>query len=135
MKGHTKAIIIGAISMLLMSGIIVGVVYADAEGPDIYQIDVLPVSPKAGDDITVEAYCIDASGISNSVLMSSLNGGDWQEVNMQFFACLCAARGRWSASFGPLEDGDSAQFYVTAFDDSINRNPSDSDIFTIQIME
>ncbi|MHA1903410.1 MAG: hypothetical protein ACXADL_07135 [Candidatus Thorarchaeota archaeon] len=135
MKGHTKVIIIGVIFMLLMSGIIIGVVYADVEGPNIYQIDVLPASPQAGDNVTVEAYCIDASGISSSKLMRSLNGGDWQEGEMQFFECLCAAGGRWYASFGPLEEGDTAQFYVTSYDDSINMNPSDSDIFTIQITD
>jgi hypothetical protein len=32
-----------------------------------------------------------------------------------------------------MEEGDTAQFYVTVFDDSPTRNDADTEVFSIQI--
>ena len=119
--------------MILLSGIIVIAVFDDVEGPMIYQIDVLPIAPAAGDSISVIIYCIDSSGVSAAQLSYSVNGEEWQQADMDFFTCLCIAGGRWVAHFGPLAEGDSAQFYVTAFDDSPTKNDADTEVFTIQV--
>ncbi len=119
--------------MILLSGIIVLAVFDDAEGPMIYQVDMLPLAPVAGDSISVIIYCIDSSGVSGAELSYSVNGAEWQTVSMQFYACLCIAGGRWVANFGPLSNGDIGEFYVTAFDDSVNVNPAVTDTFSIQI--
>ena len=119
--------------MVLLSGIIVMAVFDDVEGPLIYQIDIMPTAPVAGDTISVVIYCIDSSGISDAKLSFSINGGEWQVKDMNFYACLCIAGGRWVANFGPLQDGDVSQFFVTAFDDSPTFNAADSQVFSIQI--
>lgn len=119
--------------MVLLSGIIMMAVFEDVEGPLIYQIDVLPSAPVAGDTISVVIYCIDSSGISDAKLSYSINGEEWQSVDMNFYACLCLAGGRWVANFGPLQDGDVGEFYVTAFDDSPTFNSADTEVFSIQI--
>ena len=119
--------------MIILSGIIVVAVFDDVEGPIIYQIDVLPIEPAAGDSISVIVYCIDTSGVSSAQLSYSVNGEDWQQADMDFYTCLCIAGGRWVANFGPMTEGDTAQFYVTAFDDSPTRNPADTEVFSIQV--
>ena len=108
-------------------------VFDDVEGPLIYQVDSLPFTPVSGDSISVIIYCIDSSGISDAKLSYSINGAEWQTVDMQFYACLCIAGGRWVANFGPLYDGDVGEFYVTAYDDSANFNSADTDVFSIEI--
>jgi len=132
-RNQTKLIGIGIILMVLLTGIVVNAVFQDVDGPLIYEVDVLPVSPVAGDVISVVIYCIDRSGISNAQLSSSLDGEEWQVQDMSFYACLCIAGGRWVATFGPVSEGDQAQFFVTAFDDGINRNSADTQIFTIDV--
>ncbi len=118
--------------MVLLSGIIVVAVFDDVEGPYIYQIDILPVSPAAGDTISVVIYCIDASGVSDAKMSYSTNGEDWLQVDMNFYTCLCLAGGRWVAHIGPVAE-DTVQFFVTAFDNSPTKNTADTEVFTIQI--
>ncbi len=119
--------------MVLLSGVIVLAVFDDVEGPFIYEVDILPVSPVAGDMISVVIYCIDSSGVSDAKLSYSINGEDWQMKDMNFYACLCLAGGRWVANFGPLQEGDIGQFFITAFDDSPTLNSADTEVFSIQI--
>lgn len=135
MNNQIKLIIIGAISMILLSSIIIMAVYDDVEGPFIYQIDVLPVSPVSGDTVFAIIYCIDQSGVSGAELSYNINGEGWQQVDMQFSACLCISGGRWAAGFGPLSLDDTVQFYMTAFDDSLTKNPENTETFTIEIAE
>jgi hypothetical protein len=52
--------------MILLSGIIVLAVFDDIEGPLIYQVDILPVTPAPGDLISVIIYAIDPSGVSSA---------------------------------------------------------------------
>jgi len=134
MKNQTKLICVGSILMILLTGIVVNAVFEDVDGPLIYEVDVLPVNPVAGDIISVVIYCIDRSGVSNAQLSSSLDGEEWLIQDMSFYACLCIAGGRWVATFGPVSEGAQAQFFVTAFDDGINRNSADTQIFTIDIV-
>ena len=133
MKNQTKLICIGAVFMILLSSIILLAVYDDVDGPLIYQIDVLPVDPVAGDIIRVIIYAIDASGISNAQLSFTTDGINWETLDMDFFTCLCIAGGRWVGRFGPIYDGDVAEFYVTAYDNSPTFNPSDSQTFSLEI--
>jgi len=49
MRAQTKLIALGAIFIVLLSSIIVMALIDDVEGPVIYKVDILPVSPKAGD--------------------------------------------------------------------------------------
>ncbi|MHA1481136.1 MAG: hypothetical protein ACTSQZ_06915 [Candidatus Thorarchaeota archaeon] len=135
MKDQTKLIFIGAISMMLLSSIIIMAVFDDVEGPFIYQVDVLPISPMSGDVIAVIIYCIDASGVSGAELSYNINDEGWQLVDMRFYACLCVAGGRWTSGFGPVSSSDTIQFYVTAFDDSPTQNPGNTETFTIEIVE
>ncbi|MFW9806335.1 MAG: hypothetical protein ACFFFK_06360 [Candidatus Thorarchaeota archaeon] len=120
--------------MILFSTIIVFEVYSDVEGPSIYQIDVLPVSPSVGGQISVTAYGIDASGISKAQLSYTIDGEKWEVQDMMFIACLCAAGGRWVSTFGPISEGDLPMFYVTMFDNSPIVNPSSSQTFSIEIV-
>jgi hypothetical protein len=133
MRSQTKLIVIGAIIMVLLSSVIVYALVDDVEGPLLYQVDILPQSPVVGDTVSVAVYCIDPSGVSGAELHYTLNGDTWNTKEMQFLACLCIAGGRWTASFGPLESGDTPKFYATVFDDSPFKNPEDSDVFTLEI--
>ncbi len=133
MRNQTKLIFIGAIFMMFLSGIIIMAVFDDVEGPLIYQIDVVPIEPVAGDTISITIYCIDSSGVSASDLYYTYDGEEWFSRDMEFFICLCIAGGRWVASFSTPSDASSIQFYVTAYDNSINANPSDSETLTIQM--
>ena len=135
MKDQTKLIIIGAIFMMLLSSIIIMAIFDDVEGPFIYQVDVLPISPMAGDVVSVMIYCIDSSGVSGAELSYNFNDEGWQQVDMQFSACLCIAGGRWASGFGPLSLSDTIQFFVTAFDDSPTQNTGNTETFTIEIVE
>ena len=119
--------------MILLSGIIVIAVFDDVEGPYIYEVDILPVGPVAGDTISVVIYAIDSSGVSDAKLSYSMNGEDWQQVDMNFFTCLCLAGGRWVAHFGPIADGDTMRFYATAFDNSPVKNTAETEVFTISL--
>lgn len=135
MRNQTKLICIGSILMILLSAAVVMAVIEDVEGPFIYEMHILPVQPVAGDYIRVVIYCIDRSGVSGAQLQSTLDGVNWEVQDMNFLACLCIAGGRWVATFGPVENGDTAQFYVTAFDNSVNHNPADTQTFDIQLSE
>ncbi|MGY5879757.1 MAG: hypothetical protein RTV31_05875 [Candidatus Thorarchaeota archaeon] len=133
MKNQTKLICIGSILMILLAGVVVNAVFEDVDGPLIYQVDILPVSPVVGDVIRVVIYCIDRSGVSNAQLSSSLDGEEWQIQEMSFYACLCIAGGRWVATFGPVTEGNQPQFFVTAFDNGINQNSADTQTFAIDL--
>lgn len=133
MKAQTKLICIGVVFMILLSGIIIMAVFDDVDGPLIYQIDVLPISPQPGDYISVIIYCIDPSGVSGARLSWMINGAEWKSTDMNFFACLCIAGGRWVANFGPMGEGDQAQFFVTATDNSPYQNEADSQVFSVEI--
>jgi hypothetical protein len=78
-------------------------------------------------------YCIDPSGVSAAQLHSTLDGENWEIQDMSFYACLCIAGGRWVAQFGPVEEGDSAKFFVRAFDDSPTQNSGDTDTFELDL--
>ena len=132
-RNQTKLICIGTILMVLLTGIVVNAVFEDVDGPLIYQVDILPVSPVVGDVIRVVIYCIDRSGISNAQLSSSLDGVEWELQDMSFYSCLCIAGGRWVATFGPINEGDQAQFFVTAFDNAPIQNSADTQTFSIDI--
>jgi hypothetical protein len=133
MKAQTKLICIGAAFMILLSGVIILAVFDDVDGPLVYQIDVLPISPQPGDYISVIIYCIDPSGVSGARLSWAFNDEDWQSTNMNFFACLCIAGGRWVANFGPVDQGDQAQFFVTAIDNSPYLNEADTQVFSVEV--
>jgi hypothetical protein len=133
MRSQTKLICIGAILMVVLSGIIILAVFDDVEGPLIYQVDILPVNPAPGDLIKVIIYAIDPSGVAGAHVSWSINGEEWQEKEMSFFACLCIAGGRWVTSFGPVQEGDALEFYVTAYDNSPYVNPADTQTFSFQI--
>ena len=133
MRAQTKLIILGALFMILLSSIIIMAVFDDVEGPMIYEIDILPVQPLAGDNINVIIYCIDRSGVSAAELHSTLDGENWEVQDMSFYACLCIAGGRWVAQFGPVEVGDSAKFFARAFDDSPTQNSADTDTFELDL--
>lgn len=108
-------------------------VLEDVDGPLIYEIDILPIDPVVGDIVSVVIYCIDRSGVSRVQLSSSLDGEEWNVQEMSFYTCLCVAGGRWVGTFGPINEGDQAQFFVTAFDNGFNRNSADTQTFTIDI--
>lgn len=119
--------------MIILTGIIVNAIFEDAEGPLIYEVDILPVQPVAGDIISVVIYCIDRSGVSAAQLSSSLDGENWTVYDMNFYSCLCLAGGRWVATFGPINEEDNAQFFVTAFDNAPIPHSSDTQIFSIEL--
>ncbi|MHA2141495.1 MAG: hypothetical protein ACXADC_05155 [Candidatus Thorarchaeota archaeon] len=133
MKTQTKLIGIGALVLVLLSGIIVMAVFDDIEGPLIYEIDILPVTPSPGDMISVVIYAIDPSGVSNAKLSWSVNGEVWNSKSMTFFACLCVSGGRWVADFGPVHEGDTLEFYGTVFDSSPYENPAETQVFSVEI--
>ena len=131
MRNQTKLICIGAVFMILLSTIIVLAVYDDVDGPLIYQIDVLPIDPIVGDQIRIIAYALDPSGISKAQLSYTSDGVNWDVLDMNFYICLCIAGGRWVGTFGPISEGDSPEFFVTAYNSSPTQNPTDSQTFSI----
>ena len=133
MKNQTKLILIGLISMMILSSTVVIVVFADRKGPLIYDISILPVSPVEGDYISVKAYCTDSSGIYNTQLVGTLDGETWQVQDMEFYTCLCDAGGQWIGQFGPITNEDNIAFYVVSFDNSLNQNQAESQTYTIEI--
>jgi hypothetical protein len=133
MRDQTKLICIGVILVILLSGIIVNAVFEDVDGPLIYEVDILPVNPVAGDTISVVIYCIDRSGVAGAQLSSSLDGESWIIQDMVFYSCLCIAGGRWVAVFGPVNEGDDAQFYVTAYDNAPIQHSESTQVFSIQL--
>ena len=133
MKNQTKLIGIGAIFMVLLSSVIVLAIFDDVEGPLIYELHVLPVDPVEGDIIRVVAYALDTSGVSNVQLHYTVDGTNWEVQDMSFFTCLCLAGGRWIGSFGPVFSEAVSEFYITAFDNSPTFNPSDTQVFSLEI--
>jgi hypothetical protein len=133
MKNQTKLICIGAVFMILLSSVIVLAIYDDVDGPLVYQIDILPVNIVVGDTIRVIAYALDSSGVSNVQLSYTTDGDNWEMQDMDFFTCLCLAGGRWVGSFGPINDGDIAEFFITAYDNSPTLNPSETQTFSLEI--
>jgi len=133
LRTHTKLAAFAVFAVVALSSVAVAVVLRDVEGPFIYELDILPVSPKAGDILTVTVYCIDMSGVSSAMLSRSTNGSSWVEQDMVFYACLCLAGGRWIANFGPANSGESVRFYVTAFDSSLAHNSADTQILELMI--
>ena len=119
--------------MILLSGVILSAVFEDVDGPLIYEVDVLPVQPVAGDMISVVMYCFDRSGVSGAQLHSTLNGESWTVQDMSFYSCLCIAGGRWVAIFGPVNEGDNAQFFVTAYDNAAIHHSATTQTFSIQL--
>jgi hypothetical protein len=119
--------------MILISTTIVMTVFGDVEGPEIYNIAILPEYPVHGDNISIIAYCIDPSGISNTQLSSTIDGVEWQIQDMEFHTCLCAAGGRWTATFGPIMNSSNVAFFVTSFDASPFQNQNSSQTFTINL--
>ena len=133
MQNQTKLISFGVLLMVLLSTVIILAVYADREGPSIYQIEVLPENPAPGNTISVIAYASDISGVSSAQLSYSVNGTGWEVQDMNFIACLCASGGRWVGSFGPITGNSIVMFYVTAFDNSPISNPSSSQTLSLEI--
>ncbi len=131
MKTKTKLACLGVLLVVGLSWAIYSAAFSDVSGPNIYQIDIRPSPPKPNDQVRVIIYCIDPSGVSGAKLHFSRDGGEWQTRDMQFFACLCIAGGRWVASVGQVSSGDSYSFYVTAFDEM--QNSADSQTYTIDI--
>jgi hypothetical protein len=119
--------------MIVLAGFIVSAALEDVDGPLIYEVDILPVQPVAGDMISVVIYCIDKSGVSAAQLSSSLDGESWTIQDMHFYTCLCIAGGRWVAVFGPVNEGDEAQFFVTAFDNAPIQHSSSTQNYSIQL--
>ncbi|MHA1949436.1 MAG: hypothetical protein ACW987_06155 [Candidatus Thorarchaeota archaeon] len=133
MKNQTKLVVIGMVFMILLSTSIVISVFGDLEGPEIYDIAMLPLYPVVGDNISIVAYSIDPSGISHVQLSSTVDGADWLVQEMDFQSCLCAAGGRWTASFGPISNSTNVAFFVTAYDNSPHQNQITSQTFTIHL--
>lgn len=133
LRTRTKLAALAILAVVALSGMVITVLLRDAEGPFIYEVDILPISPKAGDTLTVTVYCIDTSGVSSAKLSISTNGLQWVEQDMVFYACLCLAGGRWVANFGPVNNNETVRFYVTAFDNSLGRNPADTQTFELHI--
>ena len=132
MKNQTKLICIGAVFMILLSGIIVTAIFDDVEGPLIYDLHILPIDPIEGDIIRIIAYAIDTSGVSNAQLSYTIDGITWEVQDMSFYTCLCLAGGRWVGTFGPISDDSIVEFYVTAYDNSPTLNSADTQVFSIE---
>ena len=130
---QTKIAAFGALVLVALSTVTIMALFDDVEGPFIYEVDILPVTPKSGDMITVSAYCIDTSGVSSASMSWSVNETGWVEQDMVFYACLCLAGGRWIASFGPVNAGDIVHMYVTAFDNTPGHNSANTQTFQLQI--
>ena len=133
MKNQTKLIGIGAVFMVLLTSVIVLAIYDDVDGPLIYELHVLPIDPVEGDVIQIIAYAIDTSGVSNAQLSYTIDGTNWEVQDMSFYTCLCLAGGRWVGTFGPITTENVPEFYITAYDNSPTLNPSDTQVFSIEI--
>ncbi len=109
------------------------IVFEDKEGPQIYQVDILPRAPKAGDDLFFVIYCIDRSGVVGAQLHFSKNDDEWKAQNMTFYTCLCIAGGRWVGVVTGLQAGDRVQLYATAIDGTLSRNIANTQVFTVEV--
>ncbi|NWF96113.1 MAG: hypothetical protein HXY34_08210 [Candidatus Thorarchaeota archaeon] len=133
MKNRTITVGVSVAFVALLATAILATVFEDDAGPNIYEVDIVPAIPKAGDSVSFVIYCIDPSGVSGAVLHIATNGGEWVEQEMRFYACLCIAGGRWVGSFGPVSIGDGISLYATAYDGSPTRNSANTQTFTINI--
>ena len=64
-KNQTKLVVIGMVFMILLSTSIVISVFGDLEGPEIYDIAMLPLYPVVGDNISIVAYSISSYSLTH----------------------------------------------------------------------
>jgi len=92
--------------------------YSDTTGPSIIHIDSTLSEPKgdAGAEIWINIW--DYFGISEATLHYRVNIGNWIEtpiVNRLHYYW-------WFASIGPFDEGDFVEYYISARDNSKNKN-------------
>ena len=68
--------------------------------------------------VEIQAYSWDAFGISEVILHYRVNSGTWAEIPFVDRAHYAY----WYASIGPFDEGDFIEYYLSAKDNSSNRN-------------
>jgi len=93
------------------------------DAPQITGLTHTPASPTNGDPVTVYVNVADSDGLDNITCHYRVNGGAWQNVSM-------APEGGdlYSAAIGNYYDTDTKEYYIRAFDSSVDMIESVSSI-------
>jgi len=94
----------------------------DIDTPLIVDIIQSPSIITELDTISINATVTDDSGIYNVTLHYRINGGTWTEVSMTLISGDI-----YSVTIGPFAANDIIEYYVTATDNSANRNEATED--------
>jgi Lamin Tail Domain/Putative Ig domain len=80
-------------------------------GPTFDDLHATPVTPEAGEPVTVTVTAGDPDGVASADLWYSRNGGSWMNVSMSSLG-----QGRYEGSIPGFAAGSIVQFYVGATD-------------------
>lgn len=100
----------------------------DTTKPLMGVISLQPSSPTPEDDTLVSVPLSDAgSGVKEAKLYYSLDGGSkWSEIPMALVGST------YEATIPRQNDGVTVQYYIEAFDDSMNKATSVADSYTVR---
>lgn len=93
------------------------------EAPLLSGLTHTPASPNDGDPVTAYVTVVDADGLNNITCHYRVNGGTWQNVSM-----TPEGGDLYSAAIGDFSDTNTKEYYIRAFDSSIDMMESVSEI-------
>ncbi|MFW9909184.1 MAG: hypothetical protein ACFFEF_11470 [Candidatus Thorarchaeota archaeon] len=85
------------------------------DAPLLSDLTHTPSSPSNGDPVNVTVTATDSDGLANITCHYRLNGGEWQNVSM-----TPEGGDIYSAEIGTFYDTDFQDFYIRAFDGSVD---------------
>ncbi len=91
-------------------------------GPGIAAIVHRPLQPTPSDTVIINATITDLSGIHSATLYYRIDGGSWLGVSM-----ARVTQNTYQASLEHLPDNALVEYFITATDNSLNRNVATSD--------
>ncbi len=95
----------------------------DNDAPSIYNFHIEPTEVTSQDNITIFVEVDDPSGIFEVVLYYAVNDqNNWQSIYMMY-----QSGNTYSVTIGPYNNHDTIYLYVTATDNSSNRNTAYDD--------
>lgn len=103
----------------------------DTTPPTISNIKAQPGQPTPDNEVTVTASIVDdGSGVKEADLHYSTDEGtNWNNVSMSF-----AGDSTYTANIPRQEDGTTVQYYVEAFDNSLNKATSSANFYTVKTL-
>ena len=120
-KGETTYATIETTHIYVVGGV------PDSNKPAIGDINIQPSSPTPEDDVTVSVLVSDdGSGVKEAHLYYSIDGGStWSQVSMTVVGST------YEATIPRQNDSVAVQYYIAAFDDSMNKATSAAKSYTV----